>query len=163
MSTRRKDARIEGDGRAGFTLIELLVAFTIAALVMGTVGAAMVRRDPRPSPLQVGQAMQSMMLRARSDAIVKGTDTMFAIDTRARRYAYPVGADPVALPEGQEIRMIAGGEFVSEDGATYFLLFRADGSSSGAEILLTDGRSADARIDVNWLTGVSRLIGEPGR
>ncbi len=32
------------------------------------------------------------------------------------------------------------------------------GPGAGAEILLTDGRSADARIIVNWLTGVPLLL-----
>ena len=102
------------------------------------------------------KAMQSMLLRARSDAIVNGADTIFVIDTNAKYYAYPKGSKPIRLPQGQEIRMVTGGEFATEEGQTY-LIYRADGSSSGAEIVLSDGRTSDARIEVNWLTGVPLL------
>ena len=97
-----------------------------------------------------------MLLRARSDAIVNGADTIFVIDTNAKYYAYPKGSKPIRLPQGQEIRMVTGGEFATEEGQTY-LIYRADGSSSGAEIVLSDGRTSDARIEVNWLTGVPLL------
>lgn len=157
MSTAQ-DGRHHGRAaEAGFTILEVLVALTIFLMVIATVGTTMARRDTTPTPLQTAKMMQSMLFRARSDAILKGVDTAFVIDMKAKRFAYPKGSTPVDLPEGAGIRMLTGGELVSQSGEVQ-LLFRADGSSSGAEILLTDGRSADARINVNWLTGVPLLL-----
>lgn len=156
--TRRANTDAQGrESEAGFTLIEFLVAMVMIAMVLGSVGSTMARRDNRATTLQSAQAMQSLLFQARSDAILKGENVLVAIDATNRRYTYPRGATPVTLPEGQVIRMIAGAEFVSDDGSTYFLVFRPDGSSSGAEILLSDARSGQARIDVNWLTGVPQL------
>jgi general secretion pathway protein H len=142
---------------AGFTLIEFLVAMVMIAMVMGSIGSTMVRRENRTTSLESAQAMQSLLFQARSDAILKGGNALVAIDAANSRYTYPSNAAPVRLPEGQTIRMIVGADFVSGDGSTYFLVFRPDGSSSGAEIVLSDARSGQARIEVNWLTGVPRL------
>ncbi len=142
---------------AGFTLVEFLVALVILATVLGTVGSTLARRENRITPLKSAESMQSMLFQARSDAILKGRNTLFAIDARNRQYVYPAGTTPRRLPDDHEIRMVAGSEFISPDGQTYYLVFRPDGSSSGAEILLRNGAGAEARIFVNWLTGLPRL------
>lgn len=149
----------QGDhvAEAGFTLIEFLVTLVILATVLGTVGATLPRRENRITPLMSAESLQSVLFRARSDAILKGRNTLFALDAGNRRYIYPAGSQPVKLPDDQEIRMIAGSEFVSSDGKTYYLVFRPDGSSSGAEILLRNGAGVAARVEVNWLTGLPRV------
>lgn len=153
---------IHEDGRSGFTLIEFLVTMVILATVLGTVGSTMARRENRITPLMSAEAMQSMLFQARSDAILKGRNALFTIDAGNKRYVYPQGARPVQLPDDLELRMIAGAEFTDPDGRTYYLVFRPDGSSSGAEILLRNAAGAQARIEVNWLTGLPRLkVGEP--
>jgi len=151
------DDRTACTAEAGFTILEVLVVLTIFLTVIASVGTTMARRDTTPAPLQSAKIMQSMLFRARSDAILKGIDTAFVIDIKAKRFAYPQGSTPIELPDHTQIRMLTGGELVSESGEV-LLLFRADGSSSGAEILLTDGRFAPARVNVNWLTGVPLLL-----
>jgi general secretion pathway protein H len=157
MNAAQDSRRHDHAAEAGFTMLEVLVALTIFLMVIATVGTTIARRDMTPTPLQTAKTMQSMLFRARSDAILRGADTAFVIDMKAKRFAYPKGSAPIALPEGGDIRMLTGGELISESGEV-LLLFRADGSSSGAEILLSDGRSAEARINVNWLTGVPLLL-----
>jgi len=142
---------------AGFTLVEFLVTLAILALVLGSVGSTLARRENRVTPLMSAESMQSMLFRARSDAVLKGRNTLFAINAGAKQYVYPAGSTPVQLPDDQEVRMIAGSEFVSPEGSTYYLVFRPDGSSSGAEILLRNAAGTEARIEVNWLTGLPRL------
>ena len=155
MTTGR--ARSDRDAEAGFTLVEFLVTFAILAVVLGSVGTTLARRENRITPLMSAETLQSMLFRARSDAILKGRNSLFAINAGARQYIYPAGARPIQLPDDHEIRMIAGSEFVSPDGSTYYLVFRPDGSSSGAEILLRNGAGNEARVYVNWLTGLPRL------
>ena len=55
------------EGEAGFTLVEMLVALMIFALSVALAGSFITRRGPQP-PYQTAKAMQSMLLRARSDA-----------------------------------------------------------------------------------------------
>ncbi len=144
--------------QSGFTLIEFLVTLVILATVLGTVGSTLARRENRVTPLMSAEAMQSALFQARSDAILRGRNTVFTIDAGNKRYIYPQGGKPVQLPDDQEMRMVAGSEFTDPDGRTYYLVFRPDGSSSGAEITLANAAgSSAARIDVNWLTGLPRL------
>jgi len=148
--------------QSGFTLIEFLVTMVILATVLGTVGSTLARRENRITPLMGAESLQSLLFQARSDAILKGRNVLFTLDAGNKRYVYPQGARPVQLPETLEIRMIAGSEFVTDEGRTYHLVFRPDGSSSGAEIQISDAAGNQARIEVNWLTGLPRLkVGEP--
>ena len=157
MSAAKINWRKGNAAEAGFTLLEVLVTLSILLMLIATVGTAIARRNSVPTPFDTARQMQSLLFRARSEAILKGIDTAFLIDIKAKRFSYPRGSPPVALPQGAEIRMLTGGELVSEDGEI-LLLFRADGSSSGAEILLTDSRFPAVRIDVNWLTGIPMLL-----
>jgi prepilin-type N-terminal cleavage/methylation domain-containing protein len=156
MKPRRQSKNIADGRSSGFTLLEVMVAMLIFAMAIGVTGATIARRDLTPKPAQVAKQMQALLFRARSEAILKGRDTVFSIHTGARQYSYPVDATPVALPQTHDINVGAGAELTAEGGEV-LLVFRADGSSSGAEITLSDGVSADARISVNWLTGVPLL------
>ncbi len=154
MSRNRKHPRRYSE--EGFSLIEMIAATMILALAVGVGASALGRRNTVPAPLETARTLQSLLLQARSDAILRGADTAFQIHIGNRFFAYPRDGKRILLPAGMDIRMLAGGEFTDRDGES-LVLFRADGSSSGADILLTDGKRADARIDVNWLTGIARI------
>ena len=139
--------------RAGFTLLEMLVTLLIVGIALTAGTAAIARRDMAPTPLQAAGQMQSLLLRARGDAIRTGRDTAVAIDTGTRRYAYPPDAAASALPAGMEILVETG---IVRDGRPH-VAFRADGSSSGARIALTDEGLSEARLAVDWLTGLPRI------
>jgi type II secretion system protein H len=147
-----------GDPRAGFTLLEMLVALVILAFVLAAGAAAIARRDLTPTPRQVAQQLQAALLRARSDAIRRGADAAVLVDVPGRRFAYPPDAAPSVLPEGMPIRVRAAAPLAAEDGAA-LVVFRADGSSSGADVTLGEGGPDAARVAVDWLTGLPRLHG----
>jgi prepilin-type N-terminal cleavage/methylation domain-containing protein len=149
------DAPVAGRA-AGFTLLEMIVALIVVSLALAIGGATLARRDMTPTPVQVARQMQGLMLQARSDAVREGRDASVLVDVAGRRYAYPPEARPVALPEGTEIALQAAAAGAGGGGA--LIVFRADGSASGGDVMLTDGRHADARLAVNWLTGLPRLV-----
>jgi general secretion pathway protein H len=155
--TRRRTAAIRDPARrAGFTLLEMLVALVILGFVLAAGTAAIARRDMTPTPRQVAERMQAAFLRARGDAIRTGGDAAVLVDVPGRGFAYPADAAPSPLPDGMEIRLRAAAELFAGGGRAH-VVFRADGSSSGADVLLTGGRPGAARIEVDWLTGVPRL------
>jgi general secretion pathway protein H len=143
---------------AGFTLLEMIVALIVVSIALALGGATLARRDMTPTPVQAARAMQGLMLQARSDAVRAGGDRAVLVDVGARAYAYPADGRPVALPLGTEMRLQAAA--AGGDDGRALVIFRADGSSSGADIRLSDGRHADARLAVNWLTGLPRLAAE---
>ena len=146
----------DGGSDAGFTLLEMLLALTILGLVLAAGAAAVARRDLTPTPAQVARQIQAALLQARSEAIRTGADAAVVIDLAARSFAHPPGAAPVALPDGMVIRARTAAELVTRDGRA-LIVFRADGGASGAEIALSAPGAPGARIEVGWLTGLTRL------
>ncbi|SFH20223.1 Type II transport protein GspH [Palleronia marisminoris] len=147
--------RNDGSGEAGFTLVEMLVTLTILAVIAGLAAGALGRRDPTPAPRLVAEQLQAIILEARSDALRTGRDTSVAIDLQARTFAYPPGATPLRLPPGMSFKGSLARP--ATGGSTAALVFRADGSSSGAELELSSEGSS-ARLEVSWLTGLPRVI-----
>jgi general secretion pathway protein H len=147
--------------QAGFTLLEMLVTMLVVAVALALGGSVIARRDMTPTPAQVARQLQATFLQARSDAVRRGRDAAVLVDIAGRRFAYPEAATPVPLPDGTDVRLVAGA--VASDGGRTLVVFRADGSSSGADLILADGRHADARVAVNWLTGLPQILLEPPR
>ncbi len=154
--TRMHVSNPEGSpAQQGFTLIEMLATLTIFALALSAVATSLIRRNNHPAPLQVAEQVQAMVYRARSDAIGARRSTTIIMDTQQRRFSYG-SLPPVELADGQEMRIFTGQELISESGEV-FLVFLADGSSSGAEITLSDRQKRSAKLSVHWLTGLHTL------
>ncbi|AWM26316.1 hypothetical protein AOX55_00003075 [Sinorhizobium fredii CCBAU 25509] len=64
-----------------------------------------------------------------------------------------VGGSGVILPAEYSLVVTAGKEAVERDLGSS-ITFLPDGSSSGVEISISDLRGNDAKLRVNWLTGL---------
>ena len=147
----------------GFTLVEMLVVLAIFTLVVASVGGSIARRDNAPGVLDYAQKVQTLVYRARADAISTGNASQVWVDVKRKEIRY-AGSDGILLPETMGIRIIAGVELISADGRAE-LVFLADGSSSGMDIYFSEaeaGQSGNdrkvAHLRVNWLTGLPTVL-----
>jgi len=141
----------------GFSLIEMMVVLLILALVAGLF-APTLRPGGREKSLDaMASELQSIFLRARTNAIARGATETMQIDMARREVVY--GGQKIAIPEHLTPKLLVGQELLAADGEAT-LLFFADGGSSGAEITLTDRRSDRTGVVVPWLTGVATLSRE---
>ncbi len=147
---------LRGTESDGFTLLEVLVTLTILAMVLSGFAMNMARRDNVPTPMDKAKEVQAMLYFARSKAITSGRRTTVTIDIDAKQFFYE-GKIPVALEEGHRLNVIAGQELISADRKVS-LEFLPDGGSSGADIEITDQRERNAKIRINWLTGLPALV-----
>lgn len=121
--------RADGAGAAGFTLIELLVVLGILGLVAGLVFPALERMGRSQRLTVAGIAAEEALRGARADAVRLGRSVRVA---------------PANQPVTPPVR-IAG------DAITFF----ADGSSTGGEVTLRDGRRS-RRLRVETPSGAIR-------
>lgn len=141
--------------QAGFTLIETLVVLAIAALVF-SVGALSLsalkgQSTPMKSAAEIARLMNAVHMSA-----VRGTDAQsVAIDLKAKRVAVAEKSG-VQIPEEYSLSVVVGRETVT-NRKSLEIFFLPDGTSSGAEILISGPGGDQARIDVNWLTGLARV------
>jgi general secretion pathway protein H len=136
--------------RAGFTLVEMLAVLAILALVATMVTPLVT--PPRGALILETSAHRlcSMLRAARARAIATNRQTSVEIDVDHRL----VGAgdrDEIQLPATTKIELTFADDR-RRDASSGGVRFYPSGSSSGAEITLTDG-SKRAKIVVGWLTG----------
>ncbi len=158
-TTARKHIGSRDDG---FTLVEVMVATLILGVALAVGATAFARRSKSSPPVAIAMQMRVSLLEARRDAILGGTGTAFTVNIEKRTYTYPPGSTPHELPAGMALRMKTSREFQTGHGQ-YLFRFNPDGSTSGGEIVLSDKRRADARIELHWLTGIPRVATEPGK
>lgn len=141
--------------QAGFTLIETVVVLAIAALVF-SVGALSLsalkgRSTPMRSAAEIAQLMNAVHMSA-----ARGTDAQsVVIDLKAKRVAVAKKSG-IQIPEDYALSVVVGRETVTNQKSLE-IFFLPDGTSSGAEILISSPKGDRARIDINWLTGLARI------
>ena len=137
---------------SGFSLIEMLVA--LAIVVLATALAMPLAMRPSDA-LRLDAAAQDLVaaLRlTRAAAIARNADAALTIDVERRTFASP--AVPArALPADLSVKLkIAEPERARSQGGFRFF---PDGSSTGGDMLLAL-RGKEAKICVDWLTGIAR-------
>ncbi len=147
--------RREDHSKAGFTLIELLIGIALVSAI-ALLAIPEARRAMSGRTLDAAAAEISAVARmTRAAAIRTGSEHSLAIDLASRRYWAEGVTAPRALPSSLNVKLSLP-PLVGATELPHRIRFLPSGSSSGAEIVLTDGaRSASVVID--WLTGATRV------
>lgn len=134
----------------GFTLIELLVVVTILGLAMALIAEHGPMRSSTLDRAALVSDLTGGLREARAQAIAE--NRAVRVDFDAERHTWRVGARPLKqLPKNLKITVLTTvGEVQRAQIAG--IRFEPDGSSTGGEIGLDDGRRKIA-VTVDWLTG----------
>jgi general secretion pathway protein H len=149
-------SRYPAAGRVrGFTLLEMLVVILLigiaAAAVAVSVSQGLASARVRAASVELAAALRA----TRAQAIVKGKEQTFDLDTRAASYQ-AAGGKPVTLPRGMRLSITSAREDRKDDH-TGRIRFFPDGSSTGGHIVLQRGERR-WQVNVAWLTGAVSVV-----
>ncbi|MGC1305141.1 MAG: GspH/FimT family pseudopilin [Caulobacteraceae bacterium] len=130
-------------GEAGTTLIEALVVVSISAMIGAIVFPELQRGLASAAFAEGVSGVRADLRIARAQALSSGEPVQIEVAADGRSYGWTPG------PE----RGLVGGLSLSPAGPA--VLFYPDGSASGGELALSNGR-AQARFEVEAATGVLR-------
>ena len=143
-------SNVDASSEAGFTLLELMVVLAILSL---TITAAAVSfgnsgTTVRLQPLAVRVAADLKL--ARAEAMTQSRPVGVAFDPKTNAYQV-AGGRAVLLPRSVAFKLVTPEAFRRLTDSAQ-LVFFADGSSTGGELTLSDGRQSVTLL-VDWLTG----------
>lgn len=142
-------------GRHGFTLLELLVVMGLLALALTIVAPSLNRLRLGVAVRSAAYELAAHLRSARAAARETNKERVLTIDVEGRRYWAEGIVAPRQLPQSVALDLtVPASERVGANAAR--VRFFPDGSTSGARVVLDDGRSS-ATIRVDWLTGDVRL------
>ena len=140
---------------AGFTLLELLVVLGIVALGLTLVAPSLNRLRQGVAVRSAAYELAAHLRSARAAAREANVERVLTIDVDGRRYWAEGVVGPRQLPPSIAMDLtVPTSERVGAGMAR--VRFFPDGSTSGARVVLDDGR-VSAAIRVDWLTGDVRL------
>ncbi|MEI2678281.1 MAG: GspH/FimT family pseudopilin [Burkholderiaceae bacterium] len=143
----------------GFTLVELLVVFAISALLIGLVPTAFERLRESVQYRDALRAVMSDLRQAHDRASSQGIEVSFKVDLSRGLYGLE-GATPRALPEPLKFRVtVASIELAQQEVAS--IRFLPEGGATGGSIDILRPAGNGARLQVDWLSGGTRLLGLP--
>ncbi len=139
----------------GFTLLEMLAVILLigiaAAAVSISVSQGLASARVRAASSELAGALRA----TRAQAIVRGQEQSFDVDTRANTYR-DVKQRDVRLPKGLRVSITSAKEDQPNDH-TGRIRFFPDGSSTGGRITLQSGKR-QWHVNVSWLTGEVRVV-----
>lgn len=141
--------------QCGFTLLEMLAVIILIGIATAAVSIS-VAHGLASARINAAAGELSASLRAtRTQAIVKGEQSVFEVDTRSELYR---GADKrdVKLPKGLELSVTSAASDQS-GGQIARIRFFPDGSSTGGRITLRSGQR-EWHVNVSWLTGAITIF-----
>lgn len=139
----------------GFTLLEMLAVIILIGIAAAAVSIS-VAHGLASARINAAAGELAASLRAtRTQAIVRGEQRVFEMDTRGETYR---GADKrdVRLPKGLELSVTSAASDQS-GGDRARIRFFPDGSSTGGRITLRSGQR-EWHVNVSWLTGAITIF-----
>ncbi len=139
----------------GFTLLELLVVLAIIGVMLLFIPGFVLRSQPGLDVEAAARGIADALREARSEAVLRNRDQLFALDVEERLFRTGAGRRPVRLDRSIEVTFqTARAELIGESIGQ--IRFFPDGSSTGGRIgLARSGR--EATVTVDWLTGAVRV------
>lgn len=140
---------------AGFTLLELLVVLVLMALMTGLAIPLISAGTPGAQIKAATRELLVGLRQAREQAIVTRQPATLTINVDDRRFQISGNKRAFQLPGKLQIGLFVAA--VEDNGKLGSFVFYPDGSSTGGRVAVSlDGQTNT--IDVDWLTGVARLL-----
>lgn len=146
-----------GENQAGFTLLEMLVVLAITAIVFGISAYSLSVLKGRASPERTAIAIAKLLNATRFEASDNGKSQTATIDLKDKVIRTTAADSEVRVPTDFELTVTIGEETV-RNRRKLEIIFLPDGTSSGAEINITNKIGKSARIRTNWLTGLTAEV-----
>jgi len=135
----------------GFTLIEILMTLVIAAVITAISATAYSRLSSSAALKATSQDILVTLRRARISAIAKSEEVAFSVDNNKRIY-WIAGSNRQRLLDSSLDLHIFSAKGLSANKNISQIRFAPDGSSSGGEIKISNGKKVYS-IVVEWLSG----------
>ena len=135
----------------GFTLIEILLTLVIAAAITAISATAYSRLSSSAALKATSQDILVTLRRARISAIAKSEEVAFSVDNNKRIY-WVVGSNRQRLLDSSLDLQIFSAKGLSTNKNISQIRFAPDGSSSGGEIKISNGKKV-YNVVVEWLSG----------
>lgn len=143
----------------GLTLIELMVVFAIAALLIALVPTAYGKLRESVQYRDALRAVMRDLRQARLRATSQGIEARFNVDLAKGLYGVD-GSKPRVLPAPLKFRVtVASIELAPQDIAS--IRFLPEGGATGGSVDILRPAGNGARLQIDWLSGATRLLGLP--
>ncbi|TAL85300.1 MAG: type II secretion system protein GspH [Rhodanobacter sp.] len=139
----------------GFTLLEMLAVILLIGIAVAAVSISVTKSLTSARTHAAAAELAAALRATRAQAIVRGKQQNFDLDTRADSYLDARQRD-VRLPKGMRVSITSAQEDRPNDH-TGRIRFFPDGSSTGGRITLQSGRR-QWHVNVSWLTGEVRVV-----
>lgn len=145
----------------GFTLLELLVVLVIAAMLMAVTPPLISRVMPGVELRSATRNIASALRYARSRAATSGSEATVRLDLENRRMTTTGRSRGYEIPKSLKIDLLTA-ESETEGDQIGAVRFYPDGGSTGGRVTLSlvDNEERRLAVDVDWLTGQIRVLGE---
>ena len=139
----------------GFTLLEMLAVILLIGIAAAAVSISVTQGLASARVRAASSELAGALRATRAQAIVRGQEQNFDVDTHANTYRN-VKQNDVRLPKGMRVSITSAKEDQPNDH-TGRIRFFPDGSSTGGRITLQSGKR-QWHVNVAWLTGEVRVV-----
>ena len=139
----------------GFTLLELLITLVIAVFITAISTTAYNRLSSTAALKATSQDILVSLRHARNVAIADNKEIVFVVDLNKRIYGIAGSGRQRSLDSSFSLQLFSA-RFFGGSQTISQIRFAPDGSSSGGEIKISNGKKIYS-VMVEWLTGKVEL------